>query len=47
MTPNEAASQAQRNHGGGRVLSVEPTGNGYRVKLLQHGDVNIVFVPAE
>lgn len=47
MTPSEAAAQAQRNHGGGRVLAVDPTGNGYRVKLLQHGDVNIVNVPAE
>jgi hypothetical protein len=47
MSPNEAAAQAQRNHGGGRVLAVEPAGNGYRVKLLQRGDVNIVFVPAE
>ena len=47
MTPGEAAAQAQRSNGGGRVLSVDPTGNGYRVKLLQRGDVNIVFVPAE
>ncbi len=47
MTPGEAAAQAQRNNGGGRVLAVDPTGNGYRVKLLQRGDVNIVFVPAE
>lgn len=47
MTPGEAAEQAQRNHGGGRVLAVDPAGNGYRVKLLQRGDVNIVFVPAE
>ena len=47
MTPSEAAAQAQRIHGGGRVLSVEPAGEGYRVKLLQHGDVNIVTIPAE
>jgi hypothetical protein len=47
MTPGEAAKQAQRIHGGGRVLAVDPAGNGYRVKLLQHGDVHIVFVPAE
>lgn len=47
MTPGEAAAHAQRSNGGGRVLSVDPTGNGYRVKLLQRGDVNIVFVPAE
>jgi len=47
MTPGEAAEQAQRNNGGGRVLAVDPTGNGYRVKLLQRGDVNIVFVPSE
>ena len=47
MTPNEAAARAQRNNGGGRVLAVDPAGGGYRVKLLQRGDVNIVFVPAE
>lgn len=47
MTPGEAAAHAQRSNGGGRVLSVDPTGTGYRVKLLQRGDVNIVFVPAE
>jgi hypothetical protein len=47
MTPSEAAMQAQRNHGGGRVLAVEAADNGYRVKLLQRGDVHIVFVPAE
>ena len=47
MTPGEAAERAQRNHGGGRVLAVDPAGNGYRVKLLQRGDVNIVVVPAE
>lgn len=47
LTPGEAASRAQRDHGGGRVLAVEPAGGGYRVKLLQRGDVNIVFVPAE
>lgn len=47
MTPGEAAAHAQRSNGGGRVLSVDPTGNGYRVKLLQRGDVNIVIVPSE
>lgn len=47
MTPSQAAEAAQRQHGGGRVLAVEPAGDGYRVKLLQHGDVRIVFVPAE
>lgn len=47
ITPSEAAERAQRNNGGGRVLAVDPTGGGYRVKLLQRGDVNIVFVPAE
>ncbi|MES2489566.1 MAG: hypothetical protein V4607_07205 [Pseudomonadota bacterium] len=47
MSPSEAAAKAQRNNGGGKVLAVEPTGTGYRVKLLQRGDVNIVFVPAD
>jgi hypothetical protein len=47
MSPGEAAKIAQKRHGGGRVLAVEPADNGYRVKLLQHGDVNVVFIPAE
>lgn len=39
------AREAQRQNGGGRVLSVEPVPGGYRVKLLKDGDVRIIFVP--
>lgn len=35
----EAARQAQAANGGGRVLSVEPEGAGYRVKVLKDGEV--------
>lgn len=34
-----AARQAQAANGGGRVLSVEPEGSGYRVKVLKDGEV--------
>lgn len=44
MSPNEAAKRAQRENGGGRVLSVEQSGNGYRVKLLRDGEVRVVHV---
>jgi len=44
LSPNEAARRAQRENGGGRVLSVEPSGDGYRVKLLRDGEVRIVHV---
>lgn len=44
LSPNEAARMAQDQNGGGRVLSVEPSGNGYRVKLLRDGEVRVVYV---
>lgn len=44
MTPGEAAQRAQQVNGGGRVLSVEPAGDGYRVKLLRDGEVRVVVV---
>lgn len=44
LSPNEAAKRAQRENGGGRVLSVEQSGNGYRVKLLRDGEVRVVYV---
>lgn len=44
MSPNEAARRAQAENGGGRVLSVEPSGSGYRVKLLRDGEVRVVYV---
>ena len=45
----QAADRARSQHGG-RVLSVRWTGDGYRVKLLRHGEVRIVRIadaPAE
>jgi hypothetical protein len=44
LSANEAARRAQAQNGGGRVLSVEPSGNGYRVKLLRDGEVRVVHV---
>jgi hypothetical protein len=35
----EAGRRAQQRNGGGRVLSVEPEGSGYRVKVLKEGEV--------
>ena len=45
LSPAEAARQAQQQNGGGKVLAVEPTPGGWRVKLLKDGEVRIVFVP--
>jgi len=47
VTPGEAARRAQRINGGGRVLSVVHGQDGYRVKLIKHGEIRIVFVPGE
>lgn len=50
LTPEQAASQAQSRHGG-RVLNVRPMPKGdsgepgYRVKLLDRGEVRTVTVP--
>ena len=46
MTPAQAAREAQKRYGGGKVLSVDPSGDGYRVKLLRDGDVRVVFISA-
>jgi hypothetical protein len=43
MTPSAAAREVQRRHGG-RVLSVQPDGAGYRVKVLKDGEVRIFQV---
>ncbi len=43
FTPDEAAREIQRRHGG-RVLAVQPDGAGYRVKLLKDGEVRIYQV---
>lgn len=45
LSPGQAAREAQRQYGGGKVLSVDPAGDGYRVKLLRDGDVRIVIIP--
>lgn len=44
MTAAQAAREAQERYGGGRVLSVDPAGEGFRVKLLRNGDVRVVFI---
>ena len=49
ISPGEAAREAQSRYGG-RVLSVRLHGRGdnayYSVKLLRHGTVRVVRVPA-
>lgn len=45
LTPAQAAREAQSRYGGGRVLSVDRAGEGFRVKLLRDGDVRVVFIP--
>lgn len=45
MTPSQAAREAQMRYGGGKVLSVDEAGDGYRVKLVRDGDVRVVFIP--
>ncbi len=45
LTPKGAALRAQELHQGSRVLKVEKTDGGYRVKLLKDGDIRIVFIP--
>lgn len=42
-----AARAAQRLNGGGRVLSVNPEGDGYQVRLLRDGEVRSYFIPAD
>ena len=40
----DAARRAQMRNGGGRVLAVEPVGNGYRVKVLKDGVVRVYYI---
>lgn len=40
LSSDDAAREIQRRHGG-RVLSVQPDGQGYRVKVLKNGEVRI------
>lgn len=42
-----AAQRAVEANGGGRVLSVERDGGGFRVKVLKNGDVRTHFVSGE
>ncbi|HEX4871992.1 MAG TPA: hypothetical protein VFV27_06745 [Nevskiaceae bacterium] len=44
ISPGEAARMAQDLNGGGRVLSVDPAGRGYRVKLLKDGNVRVLHI---
>jgi hypothetical protein len=37
----DAARRAVQRNGGGRVLSVEPQGAGYRVKVIKDGEVRM------
>jgi hypothetical protein len=46
LSPGDAARRAQQQYGG-RVLSVYPAGDGYRVKMLRDGEVSVVSVPNE
>lgn len=41
---SDAAARAIQNRHGGRVLAVQPDGEGYRVKLLKDGEVRIYQV---
>ena len=43
----DAARRAQQRNGGGRVLSVDPDGSGYRVKVLKDGEVRTHHVDDE
>ena len=45
--PGAAARRAQQRNGGGRVLSVEPEGDGYRVKVLKDGEVRVHHVEGD
>lgn len=45
FSPGDAARRAQQMNGGGRILSVDPNGPGYRVKVLKEGEVRVIAVP--
>lgn len=46
ISAGEAARLAQMRNGGGRVLEVLSSGDGWRVKLIKDGEVRVVFIPA-
>ncbi len=45
--PAVAAQMALKANGGGRVLSVDREGGGFRVKVLKDGDVRTHFISLE
>lgn len=45
LSVGDVAQRAQQMNGGGRVLSVDPHEQGYRVKLLKDGEVRVITVP--
>lgn len=45
--PGEAARLAQARNGGGRVLDVVSTPDGWRVKLVKAGEVRTVMISAD
>jgi hypothetical protein len=47
MSSGQAAQRAQQLNGGGRVLAVDPSEQGYRVRVLKDGEVRSVYVPGQ
>ncbi|HZR36694.1 MAG TPA: hypothetical protein VFA75_15100 [Nevskia sp.] len=47
MSSGQAAQRAQQLNGGGRVLAVDPSDSGYRVRVLKDGEVRSVYVPGQ
>lgn len=47
MSSGQAAQRAQQMNGGGRVLAVDPSDSGYRVRVLKDGEVRSVYVPGQ
>ncbi|HWY26153.1 MAG TPA: hypothetical protein VNX47_14605 [Nevskia sp.] len=47
MSTGQAAQRAQQMNGGGRVLAVDPSESGYRVRVLKDGEVRSVYVPGQ
>jgi hypothetical protein len=47
LSSGQAAQRAQQLNGGGRVLAVDPSEQGYRVRVLKDGEVRSVYVPGQ
>jgi hypothetical protein len=45
MSRGDAMQQAQRLSPGGRILAADPADNGYRVRVLNNGEVRSIYVP--